>query len=185
MTTPRLRLTPSGRSRGARTRARGWTACILAALWLMLPLGTGAATPKAVVTAGTAMGLRGGTDIPVSISLKSLNGAQVVGLNFDLTFHADRLSVASVALGSAASSVGKSIAWSQPDANRIRVLIVGLNLDAIPNGTVAVVTFNVLPAARRGATPLALTDATASDPATQPIAVKIGNGAFRVVTRLR
>jgi len=171
---------------GARPlKARMLAAGALVALSLSLPLGTAAATPKAGVSAGSAMGLPGGTNVPVTVGLKSLNGAQVVALNFDLTYDSNRLSVGSVTLGAAASSAGKLISWSQPTANRIRVLIVGLNQDAIPDGAVAVVSFNVLASARRGATPLALTSVVASDPATQPIANKIVNGAFRVVTRLR
>ena len=66
--------------------------------------------------------------------------------------------------------------------NRIQVLIVGLNQSGIPNG--AVVSFNVLAGARRGSTPLKLTIVVACNPTGQPVARKIVNGAFRVVTRL-
>jgi len=171
---------------GARLlKARLLAAGALVALWLSLPLGTAAATPKAVVSAGSAMGLPGGTNVPVSVSLKSLYGAQVVALNFDLTYDSARLSVGSVTLGAAASSAGKLISWSLPAPNRIRVLVVGLNQDTIPDGAVAVVSFNVQAGARRGASPLTLTSVVSSDPATQPIAHSIVNGAFRVVTRLR
>ena len=104
----------------------------------------------ASLSVGSGSGLPGATNISIPVSLASLGGAQVTGLNFDLSFNSSRLSVGSVTIGSAASSAGKSLSWSQPAANRIRVIIVGFNATAIPDGTVAVVSINVLGGARGG-----------------------------------
>ncbi len=108
------RSNPSTRPGARLVKAHGWAVSLLAALLLALPLGTAAATPKPVATAGSARGLRGGTNVPVSVSLKSVNGARVMALSFDLTYNSSRLSVASATLGEAAASAWKSISWSQP-----------------------------------------------------------------------
>ncbi len=176
---------------GVRTAARTgrlrmpmktWMGSLLAAMLLLLsPLKAGAQTPEALLSVGSGSGLPGATGISVPVSLVSTGGAQVAGLNFDLSFDSSRLAVGNVTIGSAASGAGKSLSWSQPAANRIRVIIVGFNASAIPDGTVANVIFNVLGGAAAGTTTLALSSMAASDSGGTPVPVNGSDGSFEVL----
>ncbi len=158
-----------------------WLGPLLAVALLVLPAGVAAQTPMASLSVGSGSGLPGATGVSVPVSLSSQGGAQVAGLNLDLTFDSSRLAVGSVTIGSAASSAGKSLSWTQPAANRIRVIIVGFNQDAIPDGTVAVVNFNVLGGAAPGTSSLTLSSTAASDPTGNPVPVNASNGSFEVL----
>lgn len=162
-------------------RLRGPLASLLAVVLLLLPMGTAAQTPIAALSVGSGSGLPGATGIHIAVSLDSQGGAQVAGLNFDLTFDSSRLTVAGVNVGSAASSVGKLLSWSQPEANRIRVIIIGVNQTAIPDGTVATISFDVLGAASPGTSALTLSSTAATDPTGNPVAVDVVNGSFEVL----
>jgi hypothetical protein len=162
-------------------KKRTGLALFLAVLLLMLPYGTAAQTPMASLSAGSGSGLPGATSVAVPVSLASLDGAQVAALNFDLSFDASRLAVGSVSIGSAASSAGKSLSSSQPAANRIRVIIFGINPTVIPDGTLAVVSFNVLAGAAPGTSSLTLSSSAASDPGGSPVPVSASDGSFQVL----
>ena len=156
---------------------------LLLAIFLLTSVGGAAAgSPTAVISAGSGSGNPGDANISVPVSLNSQDGAQVAGLNFDLSFDDSRLNVSNVTSGSAASGAGKIMSWSQPSSSTLRVIIFGLNQDAIPNGTVANVIFNVLVSAVSGASPLTLSNAAATDPGGSGIQVTLNNGTFTVLS---
>ena len=164
-------------------KTRGEKACLLAALLLAVPFGVAAQTPMALLSVGSGSGLPRATDVAVPVSLASQGGVEVTGLNFELTFDASRLTVASVSLGSAAALAGKSLSWNLVSPNRIRVIIFGVNQTAIPDSGVAVVTFNVPSGAPAGTSALTLSNVVAGDRDGKPVMKSTSNGSFRVLSR--
>jgi hypothetical protein len=164
-------------------KTRGEWACLLAVVLLAVPFGTAAQTPIASLSVGSASGLPRTSDVAVPVSLASQGGAEVAGLSFDLTFDSSRLSVAGVSIGSAAASAGKLLSWNLVSANRIRVIIFGVNQTAIPDSSVAVVSFNVPAGAPAGTSALTLSNTVASDSDGKPVVRDTSNGSFRVLSR--
>jgi hypothetical protein len=144
--------------------------------------GAAAGSPTAVISAGSGSGNPGDTNISVQVRLNSQDGARVAGLNFDLSYDVSRLNVSNVTIGSAASPAGKTMSWSRPSSDTVRVIIFGLNQDTIPNGTVANVIFNVLVGAAPGTSSLTLSHAAATDPSGGGIGVNLNNGSFTVLS---
>jgi hypothetical protein len=151
-------------------------------LLLTIVEGVAAGSPTAVISAGSGLGDPGDANISVPVRLNSQDGAQVAGLNFDLSFDDSRLNVSNVTIGSEASGAGKVMSWSRPSSNTVRVIIFGLNQDTIPNGPVANVIFNVLVGAAPGTSPLTLSNAAATDPVGSGIGVALNNGSFTVLS---
>ncbi len=167
------------------------TRIFLAMILAILPLGShpraAAQAPQAVLSAGGGSALPGATGITVPVNLTSESGARVAGLNFDLGFDASRVEVpagscngVAVALGPAAAGAGKLISCSRPGSSSIRVIIFGFNDQIIPDGSVALVTFNVLAGAAPGTIPLSLSNAAATDPGGNPVTLSLSNGSFTV-----
>jgi hypothetical protein len=150
---------------------------------LAWPSGTAAQAPIASLSVGNASGLPRTSGVAVPVGLASQGGAEVTGLSFDLTFDATRLSVAGVSLGSAAASAEKSLSWNLVSANRIRVIIFGVNQSAIPDSSVAIVSFNVPAGAPVGTSALTLSNTVASDRYGMPVVQDTSNGSFRVLSR--
>lgn len=155
-------------------------ATTLAALAMAAAFPAVAQTPQAVLSVGSGSGHPGQSGVDVTVSLASQGGAQVAGLNFDLSFDSSRVSVASVRIGSAAAAAEKTLSWSGPTSNPIRVMIFGVNLKVIGDGPVAVVTFDVLAQATPGTFALALSNAAATDPAGNKVDVTTTDGSFTV-----
>jgi hypothetical protein len=162
--------------------SRSCLAVLLALVLLVLPLGASAQSPSGLLSAGDASGLPGATNVAVTISLDSQGGAEIAGVNFDLTFDDARLDVSDVVIGSAAADAGKVLGWSQPSSNRIRVIIYAVaNQNVIDDGAVAVVRFNVLGGAVPGDSELNLTNAAAGDPDANPVDLSLSDGTFSVL----
>jgi hypothetical protein len=156
---------------------------LLSLILLLTLMGDSAAgSPTAVISAGSGSGKPGDTNISAPINLQSQDGAQVAGMNFDLSFDDKRMDVSNVTIGSSASSAGKIISWSRPSSDTLRVIIFGLNQDPIPSGTVANVIFNVLESSAPGTSPLTLSHAAATDPSGGGIGIKLNHGSFTVLT---
>jgi hypothetical protein len=154
---------------------------ILAILLLATPHVATAQSPIANLSVGNGSGLPGAMNINVPVDLTSQDGAQVAGLNFDLSFDASRLEVSAVNIGSSAFSAGKSLSWSQLASNRILVIIFAVNQTVISDGSVAVVSFNVLVSAAPGSSALTLSNVAATDPDAKAVPVNSSNGSFTVL----
>lgn len=139
-----------------------------------------AQTSGASLSAGSASGMPGDSDIVIPVRLDPDEGTEITGLNFDLTFDTNRLSVQNVTIGSAAASAEKSLSWSSPSSGRIRVIIFGLNQTKIQNGVVADVTFSVNAVADPGSSSLSLSNATATDQDGVSVPLSLSPGTFTI-----
>jgi hypothetical protein len=158
------------------------TKILIPILMLLLILGNvnvaGAQSPSGTLSVSNGAALPSGSD-SIQITLTSVDGAQISGVSFNLTYDSNRLSVNNVSAGSAATSAEKSVN-SQVHSNYISILVVGINSNVIPNGTIVNVEFNVLAGAPSGTSALAITGDAASDPNGQEVPLNISNGTFIV-----
>ncbi len=100
------------------------------------------------------------------------------------TFQADvmfptPLSYLSVADGPAAGASGKDVSASQINGGA-RILVFGLNQNALVDGVMATITLHVDASAPDGTYPVSIINVTASDPDAQGVPVATGNGAVTV-----
>jgi len=134
----------------------------------------------ATLAVGSSSGSPGTKNISIPINLTSASGEKVCGFNFDLNFDASRLSFKEVTLGSAPTDAGKSLSFSQPSSNIMRVVVVGLNQNVINDGTVLTFTFDILSNAPAGKAEITITKPSISDPNGKPLAVNTGEGELQV-----
>ena len=144
--------------------------CYVIALVSMLILASN--LQAATLTIGSVSSSPGTKNISIPMNLSSASGERVCGFNFDLNYDASKLSFKDVTLGSAATEVGKSLSYSQPSSNTVRIVVIGLNQNVIGNGEVLTFTFNVLNNAPVGKAELTITKASISDPNGKSLAVK-------------
>jgi hypothetical protein len=132
---------------------------ILVPLLLGMCLSVSAMAQSANITVGSASGSPGSTVVvPVSFT----PGATGVStLQFDLMFSSS-LSYSAVSAGAAATNAGKS-ASANAISGGARVLIFGLNQNAIGSGILANVQLTVSPSAPAGSLPVAISGIVASD----------------------
>ena len=135
----------------------------------------------ATLTISSASGSPGTKNISVPINLTSAPGEQVCGFNFDLNYDSAKLSFKEVKLGSVAEGAGKSLSFSKPSSNTVRVVVVGLNQNVIGDGTVLTFTFDVLRNAAAGKTELTITKPSISDPNGKALVVNVGGGTLEVL----
>lgn len=159
---------------------RTWLGPLLAAALLALPVGV-AAQSGASLSVGNASGLPGAVSISVPVNLSSGGGAQIAGLSFTLTFDSSRLAFASCADGPSADAALKDAACNPQGASAVRVIIFGLNQNAIPDGTVVYVRFNVLSGATPGTSALTPSNLAATDPSGNPVTIGGSDGYFEVL----
>ena len=98
----------------------------------------------ATLSIGSTSVSPGDKNISIPIGLTSASGEEVSGFNFDLNFDTSRLSFKEVTLGKLATDAGKSLSFSQPSSNTIRVLVIGLNQNVISDGIVLNFTFDII-----------------------------------------
>jgi len=134
----------------------------------------------ATLSVGSASGSPGDKNIAVPVGLTSTPGEKVCGFNFDLSFDTSRLSFKEVTLGSGAVDAGKSLSFSQPSSNTIRVIVVGLNQNVIDDGEVLTFTFDILDKASGGKAEITITKPSISDPKGKLLAVSTEDGELHV-----
>ena len=141
------------------------------------PVVTAAQQP--VLTVGTVSGAAG-TSVDLAVGFGA-GGGPVSTLQFDLTVPAG-LSLVSVTTGSAAAAAGKTAVDSVvPDG--VRVLIFGLNQNAIGSGPVVVMTLGIAAGSPAGSLPVGVIGIVASDPLGNSV-VTAGAGGSVLVTTL-
>lgn len=154
---------------------------LLLASLVLVPQGADALAGSASLSAGSGSGLPGASGVAVSISLNSQTGPGVVGVNFDVGYDTSRLTVDGVSIGSAASAAGKSLSWSEPTSGTLRIIVFGLNQNAIADGAIAVISFSVRSTASPGTFALPLSNAVAVDPDGGSVALTLNPGSFTVL----
>ena len=123
-----------------------------------------AAAQNPVIAVGSATGPAGSAvELPVSFRAGATG---VSTLQFDLILPCGLSSPnpPAVATGSAASAAGKSTVGSIPPTGGVRVLIFGLNDNAIESGPIAAIRLNIAGGASPRALSVAITGIVASDP---------------------
>jgi hypothetical protein len=108
-----------------------WLLVCLAAAWYAAVYG------DAALDVGD--GMPGGELLAVPINFTPDPEVDTAGLQFDVEIDTSRFEVDSVIAGDAATQSGKGVMWSQPDSGRLRVLVAGMNQDAVAQGEVATV----------------------------------------------
>jgi hypothetical protein len=131
----------------------------------------------AVLSTGSASGFAG-AEVDLSVTLNPAT-APVSALQFDLQW-SGALTHVSTATGAAATAAGKAV--SAMDAARgVRVLIFGMNQNAIGRGAVAVVHLSIGAAAPPGTIPLTMANIVASDGIGTPVSVTTDGGSVNVL----
>ncbi|OGO15221.1 MAG: hypothetical protein A2Z14_08350 [Chloroflexi bacterium RBG_16_48_8] len=146
------------------------------------PLSAFAAPPAsgALLSAGQGSGNPGSMGVAVPITLESAAGVSIAALNFDLQYDESKLNLADVTLGVAAQAAEKVVASSLPANGTIRVVVYGLNQNAIGDGVVANIVFDVKADATVGSIPLNFTDAIAASPEATAVELQTAAGSFEI-----
>ncbi|MBK9168811.1 MAG: hypothetical protein IPM24_15260 [Bryobacterales bacterium] len=95
--------------------------------------------------------------------LFTARGPSVSGIQFDLEFPANVLSVTGAA-GSAATDAGKSASSAQVAEGRVRFLVAGLNRNAFGSGPIVTLQWTAAAGAPAGSYTIQLTGAASTDP---------------------
>jgi hypothetical protein len=144
---------------------------VLIPMLMAISLSAGAFGQSVNIAVGSVSGLPGAT---VTVPVKFSPGAIGVStLQFDLMFSSS-ISYSAVSAGAAATNAGKSVS-ANATFGGVRVLIFGLNQNAVGSGVLANVQMAIPPNAPAGPVPVAITGIVASDPdANQAQASGIG-----------
>ena len=162
-------------------RCRGFSSVLPGVLWFAVATGILAspATPTVSLTQAIAAA-QGGAAVEVGVEVALSSAGQALSaIQFDISYQS-QAPIVSVSLGDTLTSAEKSIWASTPGPGVERILIVGLNQNAIADGVLATVSVEVAAGASPGAYPLGLTNATASDPLGGPVPLSTGGGGVVV-----
>jgi len=114
----------------------------------------------------------------VEVALAS-GGEALSAVQFDISYQSQALAF-SVSPGSTLAAAGKSVWVSSPQSGVQRILIVGLNQNALMDGVLATLSVAIAGEAPPGMYPLGLTNAIASDPRGDPVPLSTGGGGVVV-----
>lgn len=148
--------------------------------WLAPP--AHAQSPTVVISAGSGSGPAGDNGVVIAVSLANMDGSEVTGVNFDLSFDAGRVSIDTVTKGSAPNMSSKLLSYSEPSSGVVRVIVFGVDSDIfIGDGTVANISFDISGAASPGTFTLGLSNVTVTDGTGSEIPSSTSNGSFTVL----
>lgn len=131
---------------------------------------------QATLTVGTGSGVAG-TSVDLAVNFVA-GGASVSTMQFDLTLPSG-FSLGGITTGSAAVAAGKN-ANDSAIPGGVRVLIFGLNQNAIGSGPVVVVSLNIAADSPLGTLPVGITGIVASDPLGYSVATSGSGGSVSV-----
>lgn len=118
----------------------------------------------------------GKATIPLTLS----QGYGIVAVSADISYDTSVLKNPKAEIGDAAQSGEKQIHSSIPEQGVFRVSILGMNLDEIPDGTVATITFDVAPSAPIKKKVQLTVSPSASDAMGNTVPVSSENGVIRI-----
>ncbi|NIA15981.1 MAG: hypothetical protein GWP08_18105 [Nitrospiraceae bacterium] len=159
-----------------RRRRLTYTLALFALLAVLTP-GTGLA---ATLSAGELSAAPGAPEIRIPIALEAGSRERVGGLQFDLTFDTDALSLKGVVVGAAAKDAAKDIYFSPLPSGSARVIVAGLNQNEIASGLVAEAIFAVAADVPQGEYEVRLDGVVLSDPFGNRVRVKAVAGLLQV-----
>ena len=103
----------------------------------------------ASVNLGTGEGSAGGSvTIPITLS----GGSGIAATSMDISYERSQLANPSAEIGPSAQSADKKVFASTTPEGLFRIGVVGMNLNEIPDGVVATISFDVLADAASGKT---------------------------------
>jgi hypothetical protein len=152
----------------------GWALMGLAAALLLHPT----TSYGGELALGRAAG-QPGQSVTVPLIYRQGLGPQAAGLATDIQFNPTALVHPRCAAGPALDDAAKSVVCAEPQPGLLRVGVYGLNLDPVPDGEVATITFDLLSQARRGLYSLRHTP-SAADAQGRDFFLARRNGAVRV-----
>ena len=97
------------------------------------------------------------------------NGSLVSALQFDISLPRG-ISYKSIGAGLSAVSADKTVDANMVSGNVLRVIVFGLNKNAIASGHLATIKFSVVSSASSGTYPITFSNITASDPEATSVA---------------
>jgi len=168
-------LSPTPR-RSARLGGVGWA---MAVVLLLMPL-SGAFGATATLTVQTAAAQPDGGSLTLPVVFSAPTGCAVAAIQFDVEYDPALLMPApsgGVLEGAAAKAARKQISFSKTSPGRIRVLVVGLNADAIAGGEVARLNFSISGDAAAAASAVHVGNAVLADPNGSEVPVRTGGEA--------
>ena len=128
------------------------------------------------LTVGTDSALPG-NDVDIAINFTA-GATDISTIQLDLTF-SGALSYVSTTTGSAASNAGKSASGSTI-AGGVRVLVFGLNQNAVGSGAIAVVRLHIASGTAPGVLPISIGGISASDPLGNAVSLGGSSGSVTV-----
>jgi hypothetical protein len=140
----------------------------------------GGAARAAGVHAGAALGVPGQTGVRVPVTLSPGAGEAVAGMQFDVMYAAAVFPVVQAAAGPVAEAAGKQVFWSAPEAGRIRVVVAGLNQNAMAGGVAVNLLFSIAEDAPENAYLVALGNVLLAAPDGKSVPAQPANGAIYV-----
>ena len=147
-------------------------------LWFTVATGTLASAGTANVSLSeVAADSQGGALVEVALASA---GQVLSAVQFDISYQSQALVFSVSPVGTLAIQ-GKSVWTSSPQPGLERILIVGLNQNALIDGVLATLSIQVTGGASPGVYPLGLTNAVASDPTGGPVPLSTGDGGVVVM----
>jgi hypothetical protein len=135
------------------------------AVWLApLLLIAGPSAQAATLSAGRIEAAPGQRELALPFLLHSEQDQTVAGIQFDLVFDEDWLTLTDVEPGPAATAAGKDVAFSRLGPGVVRVIITGFNQQVIEDGAVAWASFDVAQGAADGPYTVEPTNVIMSNP---------------------
>jgi len=165
-----------------RSVLRGGALWAAAAVLLFMPV-VGAFGAVATLNVQDAAAPPDGRSLAVPVVLSAPKGCAVAALQFDVEFDPVVMSLAptdSVSEGTAAKAAGKQLSFSKVAPNKIRVLVVGLNAQAIAGGEIAKINFSVSGGIMAAATSIHVGNAVLADPNGAEVPVQAGGDASAI-----
>ncbi len=131
-----------------------------------------------------ANGARIGQQLILPLKLTQYTTGNITaGLQADIVFDPAVFDYVSVTAGPVATGAGKSVTGSlQGSGNKVRVVLFGLNANAMSDGIVANVTFTTKMTAQVGTTSIEIEGFTASNPSAVTIDYAVGFGSNVAIT---
>ncbi|HEY1336033.1 MAG TPA: cohesin domain-containing protein, partial [Bryobacteraceae bacterium] len=130
-----------------------------------LSLAAGSGAPGSTVT------------LPLSLSAE---GTRISGVQWTIAYSTADFSSASVSLGSAADSAGKTVACNTSTPGQYRCLISGLNPNLIADGVVATTTLTVAANTTNTSSAISVTGSLGSTPQGSELAVSAGGSSVTI-----
>ena len=158
-------------------RRRSFYLALPGVLWFTVATGTLASAGTANISlTEVAADSQGGAVVEVALASA---GQALSAIQFDVSYQSQALVFSISPIGTLAIQ-GKSVWTSSAQPGLERILIVGLNQNALIDGVLATLSIQVTGGASPGVYPLGLTNAVASDPTGGPVPLSTGDGGVVV-----